>query len=202
MCAVGLLAASYLSYKRKRVLKSVVLFLLSFSFHKTVLIFLPVVLLSLLLRINRKSITIILLIGFFAVLARDSILFLFLKYARVVDYFFVSTEGGERYFLVLAFTSVLLILSYNRVTIDPFSFYAVLLLPFLYYLLNINAVLTRASWYYQLFLITSIPKIIKSYKKTAIRICLIVAYFCLFGYLFLSTVLNNTVGIDPYHINL
>ena len=150
------------------------------------------------MKVNKKNILLVVLVGIVLVFLQNQILSLASGFSRVYSYFDVEMKGGERYFLLLLFVAVLSIIQYKKMKNSPLIFYSIVILPFIFFVVNKNSVLNRASWYYQLLLIIGIPKLVKSFSVKTIRVFLYGVFATLFAYQFLSSIINDVVGISNY----
>ena len=195
--ALGLVACSYFFIKRKKRIRFLVFVLLASLFHKTAIFFAPTLIFSF-VKVDKKRIFLIIGIGIMLIVLQNQILNMASSFSRVDSYFDVEMEGGERYLLVLFFVAILSIIQYKNMKNDPFIFYSLVLLPFIFFVVNKNSVMNRASWYYQLILIVGIPRLVKSFKTKTFRVCLYGILAILFGYQFLSSIMNDVAGIANY----
>ena len=198
--ALGLIACAYYFIKNKKRLLFLLFVFLAFCFHKTALFFTPAILFSF-FKINKKCIFVTIVIGVVLIVSQSFILNFLSSYSRIDSYFDVEMEGGERYLAVLFFVALLFVIQYRNIKTDPFLFFSIVLLPFIFFVVNKNSVLNRASWYYQLLLIVAIPKVIKSFNTKSFRVCLYILMAFLFSYQFISSIINDVAGIADYQLS-
>lgn len=207
-CYAVFLAYIALTTYEKSKTKSIILYIIAFLFHKSIIVLLLVPLLNI-LPINKKNIKYYLLIIALLYLSLDYLL-PYINYLIPSQYSYYAqkeTEGIiEKALLLIVHISLFIFTSSfikNKASFIEKNkiFYIFIILETLFYCFSIKyAMFTRVAYIFSMYTIISIPNIIENIENTKTRnkIKYIVIFACLIQFI-IRLFINNIGGTIPYH---
>lgn len=201
--AIGLCVIAYAYAKKRNFTIFLLVVLLASTFHQTAIIFLIIYLFNF-ISLKKRSILVILVCSVIAIAFKNGILSIMYNYARIV---YNETEvGGNRYLFLLIFTAIIGCIFRQQIFKNSvnensrISFYSILILPAIYSIVQVNPIMFRLTWYFQIFLIIYIPNLlVRGFKRSPIiRIIGYTGYSVAYIYFFLNQVLASTSKLSPY----
>jgi len=199
--AIVLLLMSYEYIKKRKLFPFLVLVILASLFHKTALIFIPFYFITK-IKITNKYILATFAGASFCVLASKKLVeYLVMKYYPLYSEYIISGEG----FKMLVMLILIFAFSYpfRKVLVekDPNNdlIYHALIVAIILQLLALQfSLFTRVTFYFTVFIIILIPKVLKSIKSKDIRVIVYILIFIISILQLSLSLQKDLLSIVPY----